>query len=58
MEGLHLDSNDIVNLKSLAGLKQLKRLYLLNNPNLIKAEIDMIKKALPRDCKIRHNAKK
>ena len=38
-------------------LTKLPRLVLENNPNLTKAQIDELQKALPK-CKIIHNAKK
>jgi len=41
----------------LAKLTQLESLYLRNNPNLAKAQLDKLQKALP-NCKINHNAKK
>jgi len=41
----------------LAKLTQLKWLVLEDNPNLNKAEIEKLQKALPK-CEITHNAKK
>ena len=38
-------------------LTQLKRLNLINNPDLTKAQIAELQKALPK-CRISHNAKK
>ena len=38
-------------------LTQLKTLYLTDNPDLTKAQIDQLKKALP-NCNIIHNATK
>ena len=42
--------------KELEKLTQLERLYLKDNPDLTKAQIEELQKALPK-CKITHNAK-
>ncbi len=54
---LVLNMNQITDLKPLAGLTGLEEVYLEDNPNLTKAEIDKLQKALPK-CKINHNATK
>ncbi len=54
---LDLEGNQITDLKPLAGLTKLELLYLSGNPNLTKAEIDKLQKALPK-CEIKHNATK
>ena len=41
-------------MKGLEKLTQLKTLSLFNNPDLTKAQIDQLQKALPK-CKIEHN---
>jgi len=43
--------------KELEKLTQLETLFLLGNPDLSKAGIDKLQKALPK-CKISHNTKK
>jgi len=43
--------------KGLENLTQLKELYLNDNPDLTKAQIAQLQKALPK-CKIVHNTKK
>jgi len=57
LEMLRLQDNEIKNLKPLMGLKQLKRLGLRGNPDLTKAQIDQLQKALP-NCKIDINQTK
>ena len=65
LKGLHLlvlVENQITDLMPLAGLTKLRGgpfggLYLFDNPNLTRTEIDKLQKALPW-CRIRHNAKK
>ena len=57
LERLDLDGNQITDLTPLGGLTKLRKLDIFNNPNLTQAEIDKLKKALPR-CQISHNAKK
>jgi len=54
---LHLENNNLTNLKGLESLTHLKELDLNNNPNLTKAQIEELQKALP-GCKIEHNATK
>ena len=49
--------NKLVNLSGLEKLTKLKWLYLTNTPDLTKAQIDELQKALP-NCKIYHNATK
>ena len=53
---LHFHSNQLTDVKGLEKLTQLTHLYLENNPDLTKAQIDELQKALPK-CKITHNAK-
>jgi len=57
LEGLSLPFNRITDLTPLAGLTGLKMLWLDDNPNLTKAEIYKLQKALPK-CKIRHSAQR
>ena len=57
LEGLSLPFNRITDLTPLAGLTGLKALWLDGNPNLTKAEIYRLQKALPK-CKIRHSAQR
>ena len=58
MERLYLSSNQLTEVpKGLEKLTQLKTLSLHNNPDLTKAQIEELQKALP-NCKIIHNAKK
>ena len=57
LTGLNLGNNQITNLSALAKLTKLEVLYLRNNPNLTKAEIDKLQKALPK-CEINSNPKK
>ena len=54
---LHLGYNKLTSVKGLEKLTQLKKLRLFFNPDLTKAQIDQLQKALPK-CKISHNAKK
>ncbi len=54
---LWLTENQITDLKRLAGLTKLRTLDVGENPNLTKAEIDKLQKALP-NCEINHNATK
>ena len=51
LTNLDLSNNKLTDLKGLEKLTQLKVLDLTNNPNLTKAQIDELKKALP-NCKI------
>jgi Leucine-rich repeat (LRR) protein len=57
LKGLGLGVNQITDLTPLAGLTKLESLRLQYNPNLTKAEIDKLPKALP-ECKIEHTATK
>ena len=56
LEELKLDRNQLTDVKGLENLTHLKELYLQGNPDLTKAQIDELQKALPK-CKIEHNAK-
>ena len=51
LTGLHLSNNQLSDVKGLELLTQLIFLYLNDNPNLTKAQIDELKKALPK-CRI------
>ena len=53
---LELNNNQLTDISALAKLKQLKELDLRNNPDLTKAKIEKLQKALPK-CRIYHNAK-
>ncbi len=57
LKWLALADNQITDLKPLAGLTKLRTLGLEDNPNLTKAEIDKLQKALP-NCNINHDATK
>ena len=57
LEELILDGNNITNINALAGLTQLRELSLRNNPNLTKAELEELQKALP-NCRILSNPTK
>ena len=57
LETLNLKDNELSDVKSLEKLTQLKMLRLIDNPDLTKAQIDQLKKALP-NCKILSNPKK
>ena len=54
---LHLHSNQLTDVKGLEKLTQLTHLYLENNPDLTKAQIDELQKALPK-CDIFSNPTK
>ena len=54
---LSLDYNKLTSLKGLEKLTQLKELALNGNPDLTKAQIDELQKALPK-CKIHSNFRK
>ncbi len=54
---LRIDDNQITELTPLTGLTKLTELDIANNPNLTKAEIAKLQKALP-NCKFNHNATK
>ena len=55
---LYLPNNKLTDVKGLEKLTQLEILYLEDNPDLTKAQIDELQKALPKCRKIEHNAKK
>ncbi len=58
LKHLHLNGSGLTELpKGLEKLTQLKVLWLKDNPDLTKAQIDELQKALPK-CTIHHNAKK
>ena len=57
LKTLDLTGNQLTDVKSLENLTQLKHLTLYDNPDLTKAQIDELQKALPK-CKISHNATK
>ena len=57
LEGLRLSNNKLTDVKGLEKLNQLTELGLGGNPDLTKAQIDELQKALP-NCQIFHNAKK
>ena len=57
LECLDLEGNQLTDVKGLEKLTKLENLDLENNPDLTKAQIEGLKKALPK-CKIQHNAKK
>jgi len=52
---LYLSKNQLTDVKGLEKLTQLANLNLKDNPDLTKAQIDQLQKALPK-CKIDHNA--
>jgi Leucine-rich repeat (LRR) protein len=54
---LHLDDNQLISVKDLEKLTKLEELSLRNNPDLTKAQIAELQKALP-NCEIHHNGKK
>ena len=57
MTHLNLTSNKLTSVTGLENLTQLTHLYLENNPDLTKAQIDELKKALPK-CYIYSNPTK
>ena len=57
LKKLHLGGNQLTDTKGLEKLTQLRKLYLNDNPDLTKAQIDELQKALP-NCKITHDATK
>jgi Leucine-rich repeat (LRR) protein len=57
LEGLYLSINQLADVKGLEKLTQLERLSLDDNPDLTKAQIDELKKALPK-CDISSNPTK
>ena len=56
LEHLALNNNQLTDISALAKLKHLEEVDLRNNPNLTKAKIEKLQKALPK-CRIYHNAK-
>ena len=56
-KNLSLNDNQLTDVEGLEKLTQLTYLELDNNPDLTKAQIAELQKALPK-CKISHNAKK
>ena len=56
LKTLYLSRNQLTDVKGLEKLTQLETLDLSDNPDLTKAQIDELQKALPK-CKIYHNAK-
>ena len=54
---LELNNNQLTDISALAKLKHLEELDLRNNPDLTKAKIEKLQKALPK-CRIYHNTKK
>jgi hypothetical protein len=56
LTSLGLNNNQLADVKGLEKLTKLESLFLLGNPDLTKAQIDQLQKALP-NCKIDHNAK-
>jgi len=58
LKWLYLNNNKLTDVKGLEKLTQLEILYLEDNPDLTKAQIDELQKALPKCRKIEHNAKK
>ena len=57
LETLFLSYNKLTDVKGLENLTQLTHLYLENNPDLTKAQIDELQKALPK-CNIESNPTK
>ena len=57
LESLNLWNNQLTDVKGLEKLTQLESLYLNNNPDLTKAQIVELQKALPK-CKIASNPTK
>ena len=57
MISLHLNGNQLTDVKELEKLTQLEMLFLANNPDLTNAQIDQLQKALPK-CKIYSNPTK
>ena len=57
LEVLDLHGNKLTDLKGLEKLTQLKSLIVEGSPDLTKAQIDELQKALPK-CKIEHTATK
>ena len=57
LESLNLNDNQLTSVKGLEKLTQLEVLYLYKNPDLTKAQIAELQKALPK-CEIWSNHKK
>ena len=57
LKKLHLGGNQLTDTKGLEKLTKLERLNFHNNPDLTKAQIDELKKALPK-CQISSNPTK
>ena len=57
LEGLWLPRNQLTDVKGLKKLTRLTELDLIDNPDLTKAQIDELKKALPK-CRILSNPTK
>ena len=57
LEGLNLNVNRLTDVKGLEKLTNLSKLRLQNNPDLTKAQIDQLQKALPK-CRITSTPKK
>ena len=57
LKGLNLEDTQLTDVKGLEKLTQLRYLELQNNPDLTKAQIDQLQRALPK-CKIWSNPKK
>ena len=58
LKELYLIGNQLTDVKGLEKLTQLTHLSLRGNPDLTKAQIDELKKALPKNCQINHSATK
>ena len=54
LKELYLGGNQLTGVKGLENLTQLKELYLNDNPDLTKAQIAQLQKALPK-CRISHD---
>ena len=54
LKSLKLNENKLTDVKGLEKLSNLEHLDLRLNPNLIKAQIDKLQKALPK-CRIWHD---
>jgi internalin A len=57
LEGLWLPRNQLTDVKGLEKLTRLTELDLIDNPDLTKAQIDELKKVLPK-CRIMSNPTK
>ena len=57
LTSLYLNGNQLTDVTALKELTQLTRLWLRGNPDLTKAQIDELKKALPK-CEIKSNPTK